>query len=192
MDFILASSSPRRKELLNLVGIDPLVICPDIRENIIDGESLEKFLKRITAEKARGIYRDTYLNSVILSADTIVLLQDKILGKPVDRRHAYTMLASLSDQMHEVWTGISIVYKQKILFDYQRTKVYFEKISDSEIEYYLDHEQYLDKAGAYAIQGRASVFVKKIDGCYFNVMGLPLHLIMQMLKKIDIQIYSNQ
>ena len=192
MDFILASSSPRRKELLNLVGIDPLVICPDIKEKIIDGESLEKFLERITAEKAWCIYRDIYLNSVIFSADTIVLLQDKIMGKPVDRRHAYNMLASLSDQMHEVWTGISIVYKQKIFFDHQRTKVYFEKISDSEIEYYLDHEQYLDKAGAYAIQGRASVFVKRIEGCYFNVMGLPLHLIMQMLKKIDIQIYSNR
>ncbi len=192
MDFILASSSPRRKELLNLVGIDPLVISPDIKENLIDGESLEKFLERITAEKAWSIYRNTYLNSVIFSADTIVLLHDKILGKPVDRRHATTMLASLSDQMHEVWTGISILYQQKIYFDYQRTNVYFEKISHSEIEYYLDHEQYLDKAGAYAIQGRASVFVKKINGCYFNVMGLPLHMIMQMLKKIDIQIYSNQ
>lgn len=132
------------------------------------------------------------MNSVILSADTIVLLQNKILGKPIDRRHAYTMLASLSNQMHEVWTGISIAYQQKVLFDYQRTKVYFEKISDSEIEYYLDNEQYLDKAGAYAIQGRASVFVKKIEGCYFNVMGLPLHLIMQMLKRIGIQIYSSQ
>lgn len=175
---------------MSLVGIDPQVIFPDVKEYIIDGESIQSFLKRVTAEKARSVYRSKYINAVILSADTIVLLNDNVMGKPADRDHARIMLASLSDKMHEVWTGVSIFYRGKIRFAYERTKVYFGKISESDIEYYLDHEQYMDKAGAYAIQGRASVFVKKINGCYFNVMGLPLHLMMQMLKKMGIQLYS--
>jgi len=176
---------------MSLVGIDPQVIFPDVKEYIIEGESLKNFLKRVTAEKARSVYRSKYVNAVVLSADTIVLLNDKVLVKPTDRDHARVMLTSLSDRMHEVWTGVSIIYRKKIRFAYERSKVYFEKISESEIEYYLDHENYLDKAGAYAIQGRASVFVKKINGCYFNVMGLPLHLMMQMLKKMGILLYSS-
>lgn len=191
MKFILASSSPRRKELLSLVGISPLVLFPDVEEHILDGESLKDFLKRVTAEKARSVYQSKYFNSVLLSADTIVLLNDEVLGKPTDRDHARTTLMALSDQMHEVWTGVSVFYRQKIRFDYERTRVYFEKISESDIEHYLNHEEYLDKAGAYAIQGRASVFVKKINGCYFNVMGLPLHLMKQMLRKMGVQLYSS-
>jgi septum formation protein len=189
MDFILASSSPRRRELLNLVGIEPVVLFPDIREQMIDGESLRNFLKRVTDEKARSVYQSTFFDAVVMSADTIVLVNDEILGKPRNRDHARLMLESLSDRMHEVWTGISIFYRGKVRFDCARTKVYFEKISEPEIERYLNHEAYKDKAGAYAIQGRASVFVRKINGCYFNVMGLPLHVMMQMFKKMGIHQY---
>jgi septum formation protein len=189
MDFILASSSPRRRELLNLVGIEPVVIFPDTREQMIDGESLGNFLKRVTDEKARSVYQSTFFDAVVMSADTIVLVNDNVLGKPRNRDHARLMLESLSDRMHEVWTGISVLYRGKARFDCARTKVYFEKISEPEIERYLNHETYQDKAGAYAIQGRASVFVRKINGCYFNVMGLPLHVMMQMLKKMGIHQY---
>ena len=103
------------------------------------------------------------------------------------RDHAREMLNLLSGQMHEVWTGISILHRGKTGFDCQRTRVYFDAIDRRELEHYLNHEHYLDKAGAYAIQGRAAAFVRKINGCYFNVMGLPLNLLIKMLKKAGIQ-----
>ncbi|MCK4836928.1 MAG: septum formation protein Maf [Candidatus Aminicenantes bacterium] len=190
MKFILASASPRRRELLKLIGLDPRVIVPSINEERKPAESLEKFIERITVSKGYSVYNEQYFDSVVLSADTIVLLEDTILGKPLDRNDAFNILRALSGNRHEVWTGISLLYRDKMLFDQTRTAVYFEEITDQEIDYYLDNETYSDKAGAYAIQGKASVFVKRIEGCYFNVMGLPLHLFMQMLKKIDIHLYS--
>jgi len=190
MKIILASSSPRRKELLKLIGIEPEVIEPMAKEHIKLEEKSSDFLKRLTILKGNSVYINEYFNSIIISSDTIVLLKNNIIGKPKDREDAFCILKSLSKNVHEVWTGVSIIYKGKTYFDYAKTKVFFEEIKDDEIDYYLDNEDYMDKAGAYAIQGKASVFVKKIDGCFFNVMGFPLNLFFNMLKNIGINIYE--
>lgn len=190
MKIILVSSSPRRKELLKLIGLEPEVIEPMVKEHIKLKEKSLDFLKRLTILKGNSVYINEYFNSIIISSDTIVLLGNKIIGKPKDREDAFCILKSLSKNVHEVWTGVSIIYKGKTYFDYAKTKVFFEEIKDDEINCYLDNEDYMDKAGAYAIQGRASVFVKKIDGCFFNVMGFPLNLFFNMLKNIGINIYK--
>jgi septum formation protein len=188
MKIILASASPRRRELLNLIGIRPEIRIPSINEEILPGEPLEKFLERITREKSRNVFAERPAGALVVSADTIVLLNGLVIGKPTDQDNARDILRKLAGGMHEVWTGLSIIHRGKCFFDFARTRVFFEQISDQEINDYLDHEQYLDKAGAYAIQGRAAIFVKKIEGCYFNVMGFPLHLFSQMLKKIGLSI----
>ena len=187
--FILASSSPRRKELLKLVGIEPRIIIPTVDESIKPGESIETFLRRVTISKGEAVYKEEFYDIPIISADTIVLCENRLIGKPVDRAEASEFLKILSDNVHEVWTGVSIRYRGTPYYDHARTRVVFSGISDEELRCYLDNEDYLDKAGAYAIQGRASVFVKKIDGCYFNVMGFPLNLFYTLLKKIGIDIY---
>jgi septum formation protein len=191
MELILASSSPRRKELLELIGIKPEIVIPGIDEKIKSSESLSEFLRRITLGKAQSVFEQRFFNSVVISADTIVILEKRLIGKPENREGAFIMLKDLSNKMHEVWTGLSLLYRGKTWFDISRTKVYFDHIPEAEIEYYLDREHYMDKAGAYAIQGRASVFVKKIEGCFFNVMGFPLHLFKKMLKVIDPDFCSN-
>lgn len=190
MKIILASSSPRRKELLKLIGLEPEIIEPKVEEFIEMEEKSLDFLKRLTILKGKSVYINEYFNFIIISSDTIVLLKNKIIGKPKDREDAFSILRALSNNVHEVWTGVSIIYKGKTYFDYAKTKVFFEEITDDEINCYLDNEDYLDKAGAYAIQGRASVFVKKIEGCFFNVMGFPLNLFFNMLKNIGINIYK--
>jgi septum formation protein len=185
MELILASSSPRRKELLELIGIKPEIVIPKVNEKRNPHESFPEFLRRITLSKAQSVFKEHYYDSVVISADTIVILNKRLIGKPANREDAFLMLKDLSDRKHEVWTGICLLFKGKTWFKVSRTNVYFDKISESEIEYYLDHENYMDKAGAYAIQGRASVFVKRIEGCYFNVMGFPLHLFKKMLQTIE-------
>lgn len=187
--FILASSSPRRKELLKLVGIEPRIIIPTVDERIKPGEPIETFLRRVTISKGDSVYKEEFYDIPIISADTIVLCENRLIGKPVDRAEASEFLRTLSNNVHEVWTGVSMRYRGTPYYDYARTRVVFADITDEELRYYLDNEDYLDKAGAYAIQGRASVFVKKIDGCYFNVMGFPLNLFYNMLKEIGIHIY---
>lgn len=161
---------------------------PRLDEKILSGEPLPEFLKRITREKVRSVYTQEFTGGLILSADTIVLLHGMVIGKPADRDEAIEILRNLSGRIHEVWTGVSIFYRGKFSFDISRTRVFFEKISEKEIFDYLDGEHYLDKAGAYAIQGKAAVFVKKIEGCYFNVMGFPLHLFSRMLKKLGLSV----
>ncbi|UCH92475.1 MAG: septum formation protein Maf [Candidatus Aminicenantes bacterium] len=188
--FILASSSPRRRELLKLVGISPQIIIPTVDEGIKPGESIETFLRRVTITKGKAIYRQEFYNTPLISADTIVLCENQLIGKPRTRAEAFNFLKILANNVHEVLTGVSILYRGTPHYDVARTRVVFTEISDEEINYYLDNESYMDKAGAYAIQGKASVFIKKIDGCYFNVMGFPLNLFYTMLKKIGINIYG--
>lgn len=171
------------------MGIEPRIIIPTVDESIKPGESIETFLRRVTISKGEAICKEEFYDTPIISADTIVLCENRLIGKPVDRAEASEFLKILSDNVHEVWTGVSIRYRGTPYYDYARTRVVFAEISDEELRCYLDNEDYLDKAGAYAIQGRASVFVKKIDGCYFNVMGFPLNLFYNMLKEIGIHIY---
>lgn len=190
MRIILASSSPRRKELLELLGLSPEVIVPITNEEITSGELIENFLKRVTEAKGRSVYQENFYNDLLVSADTVVILGNRIIGKPQDRNDAFDILKSLSANKHEVWTGLAIFHKGNTTYDFTCTNVYFENLSEREINYYLDNENYEDKAGAYAIQGLASVFVRRIEGCFFNVMGFPLNLFFKMLKRNGIEIYD--
>jgi septum formation protein len=184
--FILASSSPRRKELLKLIGIEPRILIPEVDENQLPGEDVETFLRRVTIAKGQAVYKNEYVEIPVISSDTIVYCDNQVIGKPRSRAEAYNFLKLLSDNIHEVWTGVSILYKGEPYYDLARTRVTFSEIEETELQHYLDNEHYQDKAGAYAIQGRASVFVKKIDGCYFNVMGFPLNLFYTMIKGIGL------
>jgi septum formation protein len=189
-DFILASSSPRRKELLRMLGIEPRIIAPEADERINPGESPEDFIRRVAISKGEAVYKPEFYDIPVISSDTIVLCENRIIGKPAGREEAYEFLRILSGNTHEVLTGVSIRYRGEAYYDYARTRVEFSHIPESEILYYLDNEDYMDKAGAYAIQGKASVFIEKIDGCFFNVMGFPLNLFYGMLKKIGITLYN--
>jgi septum formation protein len=191
MNFILASSSPRRKELLKLVGIHPRIVIPTVDEGRKPGESIEDFIRRVTLAKGEAIYRDEFHDTPVISADTVVWCDRQLIGKPRDRAEAFDFLKMLADNVHRVFTGISLLYRGTAYYDLACTQVVFAPLSDEEINFYLDNENYMDKAGAYAIQGKASVFVKRIDGCYFNVMGFPLNLFYTLLKKIGIRLYQD-
>lgn len=190
MKIILASASPRRHELLKLVGLDPEVRIPEIDENMQAGEPIEQYLERVTISKSMNVYRKQFFSSLVVSADTVVLIDGRFMGKPRDRQDAGAMLRQLSGRSHEVWTGIAIMHRGETRFRLAQTQVIFKALNEREIEYYLDHEEYMDKAGAYAVQGRAAIFVERIEGCFFNVMGFPLNLFYTMTGNLGIRLFS--
>lgn len=191
MKILLASSSPRRKELLRLISLEPEIAHPEISEEKIAGEPVERFLERISISKALQIYKKKYYNHLLIAADTIVLLDEEIIGKPANREEAFQMLLKLSNRMHEVWTGLALMHRGHTDFEIAITQVFFKALSSEEINWYLDNEVYLDKAGAYAIQGKAALFVEKVDGCFFNVMGFPLNIFYQMASRLNINLYES-
>ena len=185
---ILASASPRRLELLNLLNIYPDVKIPELDEIPVEGELPGNFVSRIAYEKGRSIAEKNNSENLTISADTIVLLDNMIIGKPSGREDAFKMLKLLAGKEHKVITGISLIYRGDKRIKNSMTEVKFSQLSDKEIEYYLDTEIFLDKAGAYAIQGNASIFVERINGCYFNVMGFPLNLFYSLIREFNISL----
>lgn len=167
---ILASASPRRRELLENLGLDFDIRIPEIDERPLPGEQPREHVERLAAEKAAAVFMD----GVTIAADTIVVLGDQILGKPTHAAHAREMLRALSANKHEVITGVCIRDTEHILVFSVLTKVVFRKLSDKEVEVYIESGEPMDKAGAYAIQGRAASFVQTIEGSYTNIVGLPL------------------
>jgi septum formation protein len=190
MKIVLASASPRRKELLQLIGLDPEIIPPDIDEVARPAEAIDAFLERVTIAKGIEVYKKKFFSHLLISADTVVLLEDLLIGKPTGREDAFKMLDRLSGQRHEVLTGLALMHQGETRFAISRTHVYFKPLCDREINFYLDHENFMDKAGAYAIQGRAAIFVERIDGCFFNVMGFPLNLFYRMLGERGLDLYG--
>jgi len=190
MKIVLASASPRRRELLCLIGLNPEIIIPDIDEVSRPDEAPEVFLERVAIAKGIEVYKKKFFRHLLISADTVVLLENSLIGKPLDRGDAFRMLRRLSGQRHEVLTGISLMCQGETTFAISRTAVYFKELAEKEIDFYLDHETYLDKAGAYAIQGRAAIFVEKIEGCFFNVMGFPLSLFYRMVEERGLDLYE--
>ena len=172
---ILASKSPRRENILKQIGIDfeiiPSNICEDNNFNL----GPRKFVQYWSKKKAKVIAK-TNKDKIVIGADTIVYFNGKIIGKPKDKEESYKMLNNLSGKTHKVFTGVSIVYEEKnILRTFcQMTKVSVRDIPKNDILYYIDNYYTLDKAGSYGIQDWFSIWIKKIDGCYYNVMGLPL------------------
>lgn len=185
MRLILASQSPRRKELLRQIGLTFDVIPSLLPEKFIPGLSPEQMVLHWAENKARDVANKVE-KSVIIAADTIVVWNNTILGKPRDKAQAYQMLSDLSGTTHQVFTGLFVLrQKDNYWQSYcEKTDVTFRSLSQGEIEEYLATGEYKDKAGAYGIQGRAAVFVEKICGCYFNIVGLPLQRLNLLLNNL--------
>jgi len=178
---ILASASPRRAELLRAAGIDFDVRPADIDETIQLGETPESYVRRLAETKARVVHeRDG--DQTVLAADTVVVVDGEILGKPADEADAIRMLRLLSGRRHDVLTAVSIFHPGQIVDTrVDTTTVEFCSLADAEVEWYVGTGEPMDKAGAYAVQGLASRFVLRVEGSYSNVVGLPIALVYQML-----------
>ncbi len=188
---ILASASPRRNQLLQMLGLDFKAVKPQIDEEFHTCLSVDENLYNITKSKALYVKENNNLaNCIIISADTIVLLEHKILTKPADTSDAFNMLKSLSGNWHEVVTGVYVTDADtcKQIYKSKTTKVKFRNLTDDEIKSYISTGEADDKAGSYGIQGLGSIFVESIEGCYYNVVGLPLVLLETMLKHFNISI----
>ena len=184
-NIILASRSPRRAFLLEQVGLHFEQIPSHIEENFNGMQPID-FVLHYSKKKAEEIQK-IYPDSVIIGADTIVVLDNMILGKPQNDEDAFQILKKLSGKCHEVLTGVSILFHDSQIYDIAKTKVYFSPISDEDIKEYISTGEPMDKAGAYGIQGYGSQFIDKIDGCYFNVMGFPIPLFYEMIKKVTLR-----
>ncbi len=191
MSLILASNSPRRKELLRQIGVQFTSDPADVDERILAGESPQDYAVRVSLDKARVAAKRAGAG-IVIAADTIVVLDDAILGKPVDRDDAKRMLSLLSGKMHRVITGLAVMDAAtgKTSTAIAMTKVWFRNLSSDEISSYVASGEPLDKAGAYGIQEKGALLVKQIEGCYFNVVGLPLSLLGEMLRSFDINLFN--
>jgi len=187
---ILASSSPRRKELLHQIGLDFRVDAADVDERILPGESPDRYAVRVALDKAK-IAASRAGAGIIIAADTIVVLDDEILGKPADAGDAERMLMKLSGKVHRVITGLAVMDAAtgKTFSRTSITRVWFRSLAPHEIIAYVATGQPLDKAGAYGIQQRGALLVDRIDGCYFNVVGLPLSLLAELLRNFRVDLF---
>lgn len=182
MEIILASTSPRRKMLLEQAGFNFKVITADTDETVDDGLSPGDIVANLALRKAKAVSQQCSKNAIVIGADTIVFHNNKVLGKPKTKSEAYQMLKALSSNSHSVYTGIALVQNSKYTFDFEETRVYFRNLSDEEILAYIDKELPLDKAGSYGIQDSGALFVEKIEGDYYNVVGLPICKLSVMIK----------
>jgi septum formation protein len=177
---ILASGSPRRAALLRAAGIEFTVRIADVDETILASESPRDYVLRLSRAKALAVAGD---EEMVLGADTTVVVEDEIIGKPADIEDARRMLKALSGKWHEVLTAVTLLHGHKILSDVATTRVKFSEMSESEIDWYVSTGEPMDKAGAYGIQGYASRFVECIEGSYSNVVGLPVQMVYKLLKE---------
>lgn len=188
---ILASASPRRNQLLKMLGLDFKAIKPYTSEIFDKRFTIDDNLKIITKNKANYVLRTHHtLDSLIIAADTVVLFDNTILTKPSNSAEAYNMLKSLSGNLHKVITGVYVLDSSsgKEIYKSKTTTVKFRSLSNDEIKTYISSGEAYDKAGSYAIQGLGSLFVESIEGCYYNVVGLPLALLYDILKEFNISI----
>jgi septum formation protein len=186
MQFILASASPRRQELLKSVGLKFKTIPAHVNEDHHEGESPRQHVQRLAQDKALAIAKK-YPDSIVLGADTIVVIDDIILGKPKSKAQAREMLQRLSGREHKVFTGFTLAHvapkvrKTKVV----QSAVRFKIISPEEMEWYISCDEPYDKAGGYAVQGKGAYFIKSIRGSYTNVIGLPLCEVLEEMKKLN-------
>lgn len=186
---ILASASPRRKELLKRIGLKFKVDPSNYEENISSELEPHELAKSLSLEKAKLVAKK-HMNALVIAADTFIVFEGKIVGKPRTETEAKEMLETISGRQHSVITGFTIIDTEnnKALSKAVETKVYIRKLSSNEIDAYVESKEPLDKAGAYAIQGLGSVIVEKIEGDYFNVIGLPLGALTESLKEFGVHI----
>lgn len=188
---ILASKSPRRAELLKNLGIPFRIVPSEVNERVVAGLNLSssEFVLEVASRKAKAV-ASRYPHAIVLAADTVVCFDDMILGKPVDREDARRMLQLLSGNVHEVSTGVVLRQDaaEKTLYEVVTTRVFFRRLTPVEIEGYLATGEPFDKAGGYGIQGYGALLVERIEGCYFNVVGLPLAKVGEMLKGFGVEL----
>jgi len=186
---ILASSSPRRRDLLRQIGVEFTVDPADVDESILSGEVPEDYAVRVSLDKARVAARKAG-EGIVIAADTIVVFKDVILGKPDDSHDAKRMLEMLSGNMHRVITGLAVMNAATgmVLCKTATTKVWFRNLEKDQVKRYVLSGEPLDKAGAYGIQGKGALLVARIEGCYNNVVGLPLALLDEMLREFGIKL----
>ena len=180
-EIILASASPRRKELLATAGLDFTVKVTDVEEKIEEGLTPDAVVMSLALQKAQAVALENP-DSVVIGADTVVVLDGKILGKPESEENAVEMLASLSGRSHIVYTGVALIKGDKVKNFCEATQVEFYDLTKEEIEAYVATKDCMDKAGAYGIQSRGCVLISKIDGDYFNVVGLPVSKVYRELR----------
>ncbi len=179
---VLASNSPRRQQILRDAGIAYIIRAPSVPEESRLGESPRQYVQRLAEEKAFAV--PMHAGEIVLAADTVVVAGEKLLEKPRDPADAARMLRLLSGREHEVLTGICLRSESRKIVDAAATRVRFVDLTDAEIAEYVASGEPMDKAGAYAIQGLASKFIERIEGCYFNVVGLPIALVYRRLKEL--------
>ena len=184
---VLASASPRRRELLRLVGIDHEVRPADIDESYLPGERPDAHAERLARGKAETIASVAGPETVTIGSDTIVVVDGDVLGKPRDREHAREMLRRLSGRSHVVMTGVAVSWRGITLSGVEHVDVTFRALSDEEIERYIDTGEPMDKAGAYGIQGFGATIVERVDGDYFAVMGLALNRLAGLLRQAGLR-----
>jgi septum formation protein len=182
---VLASASPRRIELLQLIGLEVLVIPSGVTESPLDDETPETHVIRLSREKAESVSRD-YPRDWVLGADTIVVIDGEILGKPESREEARQMLTKLSNREHTVFTGYTLSHgnEGRIISEAVESTVLIKSISAAEMDWYTQTDEPYDKAGGYAVQGRGAFFIRAIHGSYTNVMGLPLCEVVDTLTRV--------
>ena len=186
MNVILASQSPRRRELLGLTGLDFIVRVADIDETMDPGKAPFDEVARVSRMKALAIPREP--EDVVIAADTIVVCQGQVLGKPKDEADAFRILSLLSGGHHEVMTGLTVLRGDEIITHTEVTKIHFRPLLPQEIRAYIATGEPMDKAGAYGIQGGAALFADGMDGDYYNVMGLPVCRLGMILRELGLPV----
>ena len=188
---ILASQSPRRREMFDRLGLDYKAMTSDADETITESLSPAEYVKTLALRKAKALSSAVSKDDYVIAADTVVALDGEIYGKPIDYADAFRMIASFSGKTHEVYTAFAIVRGERVYAEAVATAVTFRTLSDHEIDYYIQKEAPYDKAGAYGIQELAGIFVEKIEGNFDNVVGLPLcQLEVAMKQEFGVSLFS--
>lgn len=188
MGIILASSSPRRRELLEMLGVEGFAVIPADVDETIPELPPEEAVALIALQKARKVAESGHKGDLVIAADTLVYLDGEALGKPVTRSEAKRMLRRLSGARHEVYTGVALCADGRETAFTERTDVFFREMRDDEIEAYIKTGEPMDKAGAYGAQGKGAVFIRRIEGDFFNVMGLPVYRLVMELRSFGISL----
>jgi len=191
-NLILASSSPRRAELLKQIGLNYQIMVCDVDETLLPGMSPPELVEFLAERKAAAVARNLH-EGIVLGADTVVVWQGQVLGKPLNEEDAFSMLVKLQGSTHDVYTGVALidVHSGKIMVGHEKTRVFFRNIEEDEIRRYVASGEPLDKAGAYGVQGLAAIYINKLEGCYTNVVGLPLARLSVMLKAIGYNVLND-
>ena len=193
MSIILASQSPRRRQLLGQIGLDHFIVRPARGEEVMDPAlSPAQLVEELSRQKAREVAGASDPGDLVIAADTVVAIDGRVLGKPHDREEACAMLSALSGREHTVYTGVTVCRDDRMLIQHEATQVRFRPLSPREIRAYVDSGEPMDKAGAYGVQELGALLVEGIRGDYFNVVGLPLCRLGQMLSQFGVELLAGK